>query len=219
MIIEYQKNFQRTECCKMISPHHFHPTNGGSSSDSRRYEMRRVIVGLLLALVSGCASIAVQNRADDSFSPVIVSCFGSNVKVSVEPRERDGGTIKIECPGNATAATKLSVASAEIYVARNNLVEKGIDLSATSYIGRTKEEDFVSRLIGATIHGSSIGRTYDDVINIDFTENVNDIGFVRIGMLFGTGDRRDERVVVILKNRQLNRKSPVFFYDRQVPRF
>ncbi|MBR2921617.1 MAG: hypothetical protein IKC27_09765 [Kiritimatiellae bacterium] len=181
--------------------------------------MRRVIVGLLLALVSGCGGISVQNRADDSFSPVIVSCFGSNVKVSVEPRERDGGTIKIECPGNATAATKLSVASAEIYVARNNLVEKGIDLSATSYIGRTKEEDFVSRLIGATIHGSSIGRTYDDVINIDFTENVNDIGFVRIGMLFGTGDRRDERVVVILKNRQLNRKSPVFFYDRQVPRF
>ena len=28
MIIEYQKNFQRTEGCKMISPHHFHPTNG-----------------------------------------------------------------------------------------------------------------------------------------------------------------------------------------------
>ena len=50
--------------------------------------MRRVIVGLLLALVSGCAGIAVQNRADDSFSPVIVSCFGSNVKVSVEPEKK-----------------------------------------------------------------------------------------------------------------------------------
>ena len=25
-------NFQRTECCKMISPHHFHPTNGPSDS-------------------------------------------------------------------------------------------------------------------------------------------------------------------------------------------
>ena len=27
-------NFQRTEGCKMISPHHFHPTNGVSPSDS-----------------------------------------------------------------------------------------------------------------------------------------------------------------------------------------
>ena len=27
-------NFQRTDGCKMISPHHFHPTNGVSPSDS-----------------------------------------------------------------------------------------------------------------------------------------------------------------------------------------
>jgi hypothetical protein len=27
-------NFQRTEGCKMISPHHFHPTNGVRPSDS-----------------------------------------------------------------------------------------------------------------------------------------------------------------------------------------
>jgi uncharacterized membrane protein len=27
-------NFQRTEGCKMISPHHFHPTNRGSPADS-----------------------------------------------------------------------------------------------------------------------------------------------------------------------------------------
>jgi hypothetical protein len=26
-------NFQRTEGCKMISPHHFHPTNGVSPED------------------------------------------------------------------------------------------------------------------------------------------------------------------------------------------
>ena len=179
--------------------------------------MRRMIVGLLLALVSGCVGVSVQNGTDDSFSPVIVSCLGAHIKISVEPREKDGGTIKIECPGNATAATKLSVASAEIYVARNNLVEKGIDLSATSYIGRTKEEDFVSRLIGASIRGSSLGRIYDDRFNIDFDENVNDIGFVRVGMLFVTDDKRDQ-VEVILKNRQLNRKSPAFFRDGQGPR-
>ena len=27
-------NFQRTEGCKMTSPHHFHPTNGVRPSDS-----------------------------------------------------------------------------------------------------------------------------------------------------------------------------------------
>ena len=27
-------NFQRTEGCKMISPHHFYPTNGVGPSDS-----------------------------------------------------------------------------------------------------------------------------------------------------------------------------------------
>ena len=27
-------NFQRVEGCKMISPHHFHPTNGVSPEDS-----------------------------------------------------------------------------------------------------------------------------------------------------------------------------------------
>ena len=32
---DYKKsdNFQRTEGCKMISPHHFHPTNGVGPSD------------------------------------------------------------------------------------------------------------------------------------------------------------------------------------------
>ena len=28
-------NFQRTEGCKMISPHHFHPTKGGSPAESK----------------------------------------------------------------------------------------------------------------------------------------------------------------------------------------
>ena len=30
-------NFQRTEGCKMTSPHHFHPTNGVSPEDSNNY--------------------------------------------------------------------------------------------------------------------------------------------------------------------------------------
>ena len=33
MIIEYQKNFQGMVGCKMISPHHSHPTNGVRPSD------------------------------------------------------------------------------------------------------------------------------------------------------------------------------------------
>ena len=36
-------NFQRTEGCKMILPHHFHPTNGGRLADS--YMFARAVAG------------------------------------------------------------------------------------------------------------------------------------------------------------------------------
>ena len=35
-------NFQRTEGCKMTSPHHSHPTNGVSPSDSKKQSMEQM---------------------------------------------------------------------------------------------------------------------------------------------------------------------------------
>jgi hypothetical protein len=49
-------NFQRTEGFKMISPHHFHPTNGVSPSDSKgvtpKPDDRRVDFGAMWRSVS-----------------------------------------------------------------------------------------------------------------------------------------------------------------------
>ena len=52
-------NFQRTEGCKMISPHHSHPTNGPSDSIGIRGRIQGYSV---------CGNVCAvkQNRKEDS---------------------------------------------------------------------------------------------------------------------------------------------------------
>ena len=55
-------NFQRTEGCKMISPHHFHPTNGVRSSDSNRIcKLGSLIIASVMLVSSGCRTPVIPD--------------------------------------------------------------------------------------------------------------------------------------------------------------
>ena len=85
-------NFQRTEGCKMISPHHFHPTTGVSPEDSIGWALRYQLWILVSDLASSRTAEVKARKASSLHRQVqtdYADCTDQKVKGSaVGPSRR-----------------------------------------------------------------------------------------------------------------------------------
>ena len=119
MIIEYQKNFQRTDGCKMISPHHFHPTNGVRPSDSTNIKFNHDTSSSSKDAINirrSCAKgIDVSNGEWIDSGDIVTNepfCYTTNRAVTVKARFEASGfitsaVIRAACAGAAGSLSSL----------------------------------------------------------------------------------------------------------------